>query len=111
MMRGAPSGRSPPLDRDQKARRQFSKQFKDETVALIRSSNKTIAQVCRDLDLAESAVRRWVAQADVDEGRSAGLTTAEREELGKLRKEVRVLREERDILKKAAAYFAQDTTR
>ena len=97
-------------------RRQFSKQFKAETIALIRSSSKTVAQVCRDLDLAESAVRRWLAQAEIDEGQRAGLTTAERAELGQLRKEVRrkevrVLREERDILKKAAAYFARETTR
>ena len=92
-------------------RRQFSKQFKAETIALIRSSSKTVAQVCRDLDLAESAVRRWLAQADIDAGQRAGLTTAEREELGQLRKEVRVLREERDILKKATAYFARETTR
>jgi transposase len=99
------------VDPEHKTRRQFSKQFKDETVALIRSSSKTIAQVCRDLDLAESAVRRWLAQAAIDDGQRDGLTTAEREELGKLRKEVRLLREERDILKKAAAYFARETTR
>ena len=92
-----------------KTRRQFSKQFKAETVALIRTSGKSVPQVCRDLDLAESVVRRWLAQADIDEGRREGLTTAEREELSKLRKEVRVLREERDILKKAAAWFARET--
>jgi transposase len=94
-----------------KTRRQFSKQFKAETVALIRSSGKSVPQVCRDLDLAESVVRRWIAQAEIDGGRREGLITAEREELSKLRKEVRVLREERDILKKAAAYFARETTR
>jgi len=94
-----------------KTRRQFSKQFKAETVALIRSSGRSVPQVSRDLDLAESGVRRWLAQAEIDEGRREGLTTAEREELTKLRKEVRVLREERDILKKAAAFFARETTR
>ena len=99
------------MDSERKTRRQFSKQFKAETVALIRSSNKPIAQVCRDLDLSESAVHRWLAQAEIDAGRRDGLTTAEREELSQLRKEVRVLREERDILKKAAAFFARETTR
>ena len=97
------------MEPQRKTRRQFSKQFKAETVALIRSSGKSVPQVCRDLDLAESVVRRWIAQAEIDEGRREGLTTAEREELSKLRKEVRVLREERDILKKAAAYFARET--
>ena len=99
------------MEPQRKTRRQFSKQFKAETVALIRNSGKSVPQVCRDLDLAESVVRRWLAQAEIDEGRREGLTTVEREELSKLRKEVRVLREERDILKKAAAYFARETTR
>ena len=99
------------MEPQRKTRRQFSKQFKAETVALIRTSGRSVPQVCRDLDLAESVVRRWVTQAEIDEGRREGLTTAEREELSKLRKEVRVLREERDILKKAAAYFARETTR
>ena len=70
-----------------------------------------VAEVCRDLDLTETAVRRWIAQADVDAGRRDGLTSAEREELSRLRRENRVLREERDILKKAAAFFAKETTR
>ena len=92
-------------------RRQFSKEFKAETVALIRSTNKSVAQVCRDLDLSESAVHRWLVQVDIDDGRRDGLTTAERQELAQLRRENRLLREERDILKKAAAYFARQTTR
>jgi transposase len=96
---------------ERKHRRSFSKQYKAETVGLIRTSGKSIPQVCRDLDLAESVVRRWVAQAEIDAGQREGLTTVEREELARLRKEVRVLREERDILKKAAAFFAKETTR
>jgi transposase len=95
----------------QRARRTFTAEFKAETVELIRTSGKSIGQVCRDLDLSETAVRRWVAQAEVDAGCREGLTTAEREELGRLRREVRVLREEREILKKAAAFFARETTR
>ena len=92
-------------------RRSFSEQFKAETVALIRSSGKSVAEVCRELDLTETAVRRWVAQAEIDAGRRDGLTSAERDELTRLRRENRVLREEREILKKAAAFFAQETTR
>ena len=99
------------MDPEQTTRRQFSKQFKAETVALIRSSSKSVAQICRDLDLSETAVRKWLAQAEIDDGQREGLTSAERAELGQLRKEVRVLREERDILKKAAAFFARETTR
>jgi transposase len=92
-------------------RRSFTPEFKAETVELVRTSGKPIAEVCRDLDLTETAVRRWVAQAEIDAGRREGLTTAEREELTQLRKEVRVLRQERDILAKATAFFAKETTR
>src|SRR6476620_12344091 len=92
-------------------RRTFTPEFKAHTVELVRTSGKSVGEVCRDLDLTETAVRRWVAQADIDAGRRDGLTTAEREELGRLRHENRVLREERDILKRAAAFFAKETTR
>jgi transposase len=84
----------------------FTPQFKAETVALIRGSGKPIAQVCRDLGLSESTVQRWVAQAEIDAGQREGLTTAEREELSGLRRENRLLREERDVLAKAIAFFA-----
>ena len=92
-------------------RRSFTPEFKAHTVELVRTSGKSVGEICRDLDLTETAVRRWVAQADVDAGRRDGLTTAEREELSRLRRENRVLRDERDILKKAAAFFARETTR
>jgi transposase len=92
-------------------RRSFTPEFKAHTVELVRTSGKSVSEVCRDLDLTETAVRRWMAQADVDAGRRDGLTTAEREELSRLRRENRVLRDERDILKKAAAFFAKETTR
>ena len=81
-------------------RRTFTPEFKARTVELVRTSGKSVGDVCRELDLTETAVRRWVAQADIDVGRRDGLTTAEREELSRLRHENRVLREERDILKK-----------
>jgi transposase len=91
-----------------RARRTFTAEFKAETVALIRSAGKSIGQVCRDLDLTETAVRRWVQQAEVDAGQRPGLTTAEREELARLRRENLVLRQEREILVKAAAFFAKE---
>jgi transposase len=94
-----------------RARRTFTAEFKGETVELIRSSGKSVGEVCRDLDLTETAVRRWLQQAEIDAGKRPGLTTAEREELARLRREVLVLREEREILKKAAAFFAKETTR
>jgi len=81
-------------------RRTFTPEFKARTVELVRVSGKSVGEVCRELDLTETAVRRWVAQAEIDLGRRDGLTTAEREELSRLRHENRVLREERDILKK-----------
>jgi transposase len=91
--------------RERRPRRSFSKEYKAEVVALVRTSGKTIAAIARDMDLGETAVREWVRQADVDAGRRDGLTTAEREELAALRKENRVLREERDILKRATAFM------
>ena len=93
-----------------RVRRSFTPEFKAQTVDLVRTSGKSVSEVCRDLDLTETAVRRWLAQADVDAGRRDGLTTVEREELSRLR-ENRVLRQEREILAKAAAFFAKETTR
>ena len=96
---------------ERRARRSFTPEFKARTVELIRSSGKSVAQVCRELDLTETAVRRWVLQAQIDAGEREGLTSDERAELTRLRRENRVLREEREILKKAAAFFATETTR
>ena len=96
-------------DQGRRSRRSFTEQYKAEVVALCRGSEKPISEIARDLDLTESVVRRWAAQAEVDAGRREGLTTSEREELARLRKENRVLREERDILKRATAFFARET--
>ena len=73
-------------------------------------SGRSIPEVARDLDQTESALRLWVHQAEVDAGRGkpGALTTEEREELGRLRREVKTLRLEREILKKAAAFFAKE---
>ena len=89
-------------------RRKFSPEFKARTVELVVTSGKSIAEVCRELDLTESAVRRWVEKAQIEQGHKDGVTQDEREELNRLRRENRVLREEREILKKAAAFFAKE---
>jgi transposase len=90
-------------------RRSFTPEFKAETVRLVLDGGRSIAEVARDLDLTESALRQWVHQAKVDrgQGKPGELTTAEREELQRLRREVKDLRIEREILKKAAAFFAK----
>src|SRR5437762_2765745 len=90
-------------------RRSFTKEFKAETVRLVHDGSKSIPEVARDLELTESSLRNWVQQADVDAGRGAPgeLTTAEKDELQRLRRENKVLRMERDILKKATAFFAK----
>ena len=90
-------------------RRSFSGEYKAEVVELCRTSGKSISEVAQDLGLTVSAVRRWVAHADVDGGRRPGVNTDEHQELVQLRKENRVLREERDILKRATAFFAKET--
>jgi transposase len=95
---------------EKRARRKFTAEYKAEVVRLVRDGGKTIGEVSRELDLTESAVRHWVAQAgiDVGGGGTGALTTAERAELVALRREARQLRMEREILKKAAAFFAKE---
>ncbi len=94
-----------------KTRRSFTKEYKAEVVELVRKSGKTVGAICRDLDLTETAVRRWVQQAEVDSGAgpAGALTTAEREEFAALRKQVKTLEMEREILKKATAFFAKES--
>jgi len=92
-------------------RRSFSDTYKAEVVALVRKGGKSIGAIAKDLDLTETAVREWVRQAAIDAGRgpSGALTTAEREELSRLRREIQTLRMEREILKKATAFFAKES--
>ena len=90
-------------------RRSFTPEFKAEIVEHCRRGDRTIAQVARDFDLTESAVRGWVDQARIDAGEKAGLTTDEREELRRLRHENRQLRLDNDTLKRATAFFARET--
>ena len=94
--------------RKRRPRRRFDDDFKAQAVRLVLDDGKSVGSVARDLDLTESNLRIWVerARADRTQGET-GLTTAEREELARLRKENRELRTDREILKKAAAFFAK----
>jgi transposase-like protein len=84
-------------------------EFRQRAVELARMREKPISVLAADLGISESCLRNWIARADRDEGRRAdGLTTAEREELVRLRRELRVAKLEVEILKRAAAYFAQE---
>lgn len=91
-----------------RVRRQFTEEFKAGAVRVVLDEGRTVAAVARELDLTETALRRWVEQARADRtpGKT-GVTTAEREELARLRQEVRQLRMDREILVKAAAFFVK----
>ena len=96
--------------RPRRPRRSFSDEFKAGAVQRVLDGGKSVPQVARDLDLTESALRGWVGQAraDAGKGKPGALTTVEREELTRLRRENRDLRMDREILKKAAAFFAKE---
>jgi transposase len=98
----------PDASKKRRSRRSFPEEFKQQAARLVLDEGKSMAAVARELDLVPTALREWVerARADRTAGKT-GLTTVEREELARLRKQVRVLEEERDILKKAAAFFAK----
>jgi transposase len=93
-----------------RTRRTFTKEYKAEVVNLIRTGGKSVGAVCRDLGLTETAVRRWVSQAETDSGGgpTGALTTVEREELSELRRRVKTLEMKREILKKAT-FFAKES--
>ena len=95
-----------------KKRRSFTPAQKADAVELVRKVG-SVSQVAHDLDISESSLYKWVQQAEIDEKRSPGgpLTTDERQELRRLQREVSTLRQERDFLKKAAAFFAKEDDR
>ena len=97
--------------RAKRARRKFDDEFKAGAVRLVLDEGKTVAEVARDLDLTPSALAGWVKQARADrDGGKSGLTSDERAELAQLRKELRVVKVEREILGKALAFFAKERT-
>src|SRR6187455_1123235 len=97
--------------KQRRARRAFTDEFKAEAVRLCKVGDRTVSQVAADLDLTETALREWVRRSDIDAGSGppGALTTAEREELARLRRENKRLTMERDILKAAATFFAKES--
>src|SRR5215210_8380084 len=96
-----------------RSRPAYPPEFKAEAVRLVGSSDRSLSRIAKDLGVADQTLRNWLQQAEIDDGVRDALTPSEREELRHLRREVRTLRQEREILKKAAAFFAKesDTTR
>jgi transposase len=92
--------------------RPYPKEFREGALQLVREGERPIVQIAHDLGIAESCLRRWIKQAELDSGqRDDGLTTGEREELRRLRRENARLKQEKEILRKAAAFFAREEIR
>lgn len=84
-------------------------EFRQRAIELAREHAKPLAQIAKDINISETCLRRWLRQAEIDAGRLEGLSTEERAELVKLRREIRVLKMEKEILGKAAAFFATES--
>lgn len=89
--------------------KRFSPEFRAEAVRLYRMSGQSIASVAHELNISTQSVARWARQAKIDEGKAAGLTSEEREEFRHLQRENKLLREEKEILRKVALFFARET--
>ncbi len=92
-----------------RSRPPYPQEFREEAVRLVRESGKSTGVIAKDLGIANETLRNWVRRQEIEEGKREGLTEGEREELRKLKRENQLLKEEREILKKAAAFFAGET--
>ena len=89
----------------------YHPEFRAQAVELVKIGSKSVRQIAGDIGVCYETPRKWVRQAEIDAGEREGLTSDEQEELKRLRREVYLLREERDILKKATAFFVQEANR
>lgn len=87
----------------------YPEEFKQEAVRLVKTSDRPLSQIGNELGVAWETLRKWVRQSDIDEGTLQGLSTDDHEELRRLRRENRILQQEREVLKKAAAFFAKES--
>ena len=87
----------------------YPPEFKAEAVRLVSRRDRSLTRIAKDLGVADQTLRNWVQHAEIDDGLREALAPNEREELRHLRREVRTLRQEREILKKAAAFFAKES--
>jgi len=97
------------IDQPKTSRRSFTKEFKADAVSMVLDEDRSIADVARSLDIGAQTLGNWVRQARIDSGYKAGISTSEKAELAQLRREVKNLRMERDLLKRATAFWVQES--